>query len=66
MIVIARTELARCTKEELDGLFALISNRLACTEHGSPEWQSVLATLDNIRSVKAARNVAPRPRGPGF
>jgi hypothetical protein len=65
-IIIARTELEHRSKWDLDALLALVLQQIAHAPHGSPEWQNAVWSLNNIRQELAARNAAPRPRGPGF
>jgi len=65
-IIIERTELEHRSKWDLDALLALVLQQIAHAPHGSPEWQNAVWSLNNIRQELAARNVAPRPRGPGF
>ena len=67
--MITRMELTDLDETELAALFAQISRELAHAKHGSPEWQSAMLSLDNIRREQAARRVIVRPkppRGPGF
>jgi hypothetical protein len=66
MRIITRTELAHRSKYDLDAMFDLVLSEMGHAPHGSPEWQNCLISLDNIRHERAARNAAPRPRGPGF
>jgi hypothetical protein len=66
MRIITRTELAYRSKYDLDAILAVVLQEIAYAKQGSPEWHSALVSLDNIRQEQAARNAAPRPRGPGF
>ena len=66
MRIITRTELAHCSKYDLDALLAVVLQEIADAKQDSPEWHSAMISLANIRHEQAARNVAPRTRGPGF
>ncbi len=66
MRIITRTELAYRTRSDLDDLLNRVLLALSYAKAESPEWHSLMMSLDIIRQEQAARNVAPRPRGPGF
>jgi hypothetical protein len=66
MRLITRTELAYRSKYDLDALLTAVLQEIAYAKQGSPEWKNAMVSLDNIRQEQAARNLAPRPRGPGF
>jgi hypothetical protein len=66
MRLITQTELAYRSKYDLDALLSLVLREIAYAKEGSPEWKNAMESLANIRQEQAARNVAPRPRGPGF
>jgi len=66
MRIITQTELAYRSKYDLDALLALVLREISYAKEGSPEWKNAMASLANIRHEQAARNLAPRPRGPGF
>jgi hypothetical protein len=66
MRLITRTELAYRSKYDLDALLTLVLREIGYAQQGSLEWQNAMASLDNIRQEQAARNLAPRTRGPGF
>jgi hypothetical protein len=66
MRIITRTELADRSRGALDALLSRVLNAIAYAKEGSPEWKDAMESLDNIRQEQAARNLAPRPRGPGF
>jgi hypothetical protein len=53
-------ELFRLTRAELLGLYRDIVNALAAMPDGDPERPVALANLQNIRTVLARPNLAPR------
>lgn len=66
MRLITRTELTHRSKFDLEDLLALALLEVSYAKQGSPEWHRAQVSLVNIRQELAARNAAPRPRGPGF
>ena len=64
MRIITRAELAHRSPRELAALYAWVSDQVLNTRYESPEWQSGMITLENIRREQAARNLRPRPLGP--
>jgi len=66
MRVISRIELQYRTRCDLDDLLNRVLLAISHAKQGSPEWHSLMITLDIIRQEQASRNAAPRPRGPGF
>lgn len=66
MRIITRNELGCRSKSDLEALLALVLRDISYAKQGSPEWHYAMASLGNIRQELAARNVVPRPRGPGF
>ncbi|MHB0790080.1 hypothetical protein [Bradyrhizobium sp. 5.13L] len=59
MQVLTQTELMRLTRIELYALAARITTELATLPDGSPERETVLTTLRNIRFVLARRDLSP-------
>ena len=53
-------ELFRLTRAELLGLYRDIAHALAAMPDGDPERPVALANLQNIRTVMARPNLAPR------
>ena len=53
-------ELFRLTRAELLGLYRDIVNAVAAMPDGDPERPVALANLQNIRTVLARPNLAPR------
>jgi hypothetical protein len=64
MRVITQNELRHRSKRELDALYAWIFGEVLQAAHGSPEWQTGMQTLENIRCEQRSRPSAPKPRGP--
>jgi hypothetical protein len=59
MRVLTLTELMRLTRIELTDLLARITNTFPDLPEGSPERQSAVITLRNIRTVLARRDFSP-------
>ena len=59
MQVLTLTELMRLTRIELCGLAAQITNALTQFPEGSPDRDTVLTNLRNIRTVLARRDFSP-------
>jgi hypothetical protein len=66
MRLLTHTELAHLSKFDLEDLLALALLEISSAKQGSPEWNSAMASLVNIRQELAAHKTTPRPRGPGF
>ena len=60
MRVYTLIELFRLTRAELFGLYRDIVNAVAAMPDGDPERPVALANLQNIRTVLARPNLAPR------
>ncbi len=59
MRVLTLTELMRLTRTELCGLFTQITSELPALPEGSPEHETALTNLRNIRSALARRDFSP-------
>ena len=59
MQVLTINELMRLTRIELCGLYAQIASQLAQFLEGSPERNTALANLANIRAALARRDFSP-------
>ncbi|MHB8267488.1 hypothetical protein [Bradyrhizobium sp.] len=59
MRVLTLTELMRLTRTELCGLFTQITSELRTFPEGSPERDTALTNLRNIRCALARRDLSP-------
>ena len=66
MRLLTHKELAHVSKFDLEALLTLALLEISNAKQGSPEWNSAMASLVNIRQELAKHRVIPRPRGPGF